>query len=58
MYNVVDTETGEVYGSYETDDEAFGWMEENCKVTEIVNYFNENEYVYLYNGNLIGVIID
>lgn len=58
MYDVVDTETGEVYGSYKTADEAFGWMEENCAMSEVYNLFGDIECVYYYYGSLVKVIID
>ena len=58
MYNIVDTETGEVYDSYETADEAFSWMEENCEMSEVYNWFGNIECVYYYNGNLVEVIMN
>ena len=36
MYDVVDTETGEVYGSYETADEAFSWIEKIARCQKLI----------------------
>jgi hypothetical protein len=58
MYDIVDYETGEVYGSYETVDEAFKWLEENCEMLEIYNWFGNIECIYYYNGNLVEVILN
>jgi hypothetical protein len=58
MYDIVDTETGEVYGSYKTADEAFGWMEKNCAMSEVYNWFGNIECIYYYNGNLVEVVIN
>ena len=58
MYDVVDTETGEIYGGYETADDAFDWMEENCEVSEFYNYYGEDECVYRYNDNLVEVVMN
>jgi hypothetical protein len=58
MYDIVDYETGEVYGSYKTVDEAFKWLEENCEMLEIYNWFGNIECIYYYNGNLVEVILN
>lgn len=57
MYDIIDTETGEVYGSYKTPDEAFDWMDINCKISEFYNWFGDIETVYYYNGNRVEVVI-
>lgn len=58
MYNIVDTETGEVYGSYETIDEVSNWLDNNCKVLEVYNWYGDIESTFYYNGNLIKVVIN
>lgn len=58
MYNIVDTETGEVYGSYEAIDEVSNWLDNNCKVLEVYNWYGDIESTFYYNGNLIKVVIN
>lgn len=57
MYDVIDTETGEVYGSFKTIDEAFDWMDENCEVSEFYNWYGDIEYKYFYNDDLVDVFV-
>ena len=57
MFDVVNLETGEIYGTYNTADEAFDWMEENCEVSEFYNFYGYDECVYYYNGDLVDVLM-
>lgn len=47
MYDVINIETCEIYGSYETPDEAFDWIDKNCELFE---------GRYYYNNSLVGVV--
>jgi hypothetical protein len=58
MYDIVDYETGEIYNCFKTVDEAFKWLEENCEMLEIYNWFGNIECIYYYNGNLVEVILN
>lgn len=49
MFSVVDFETGEIYGSFKTTDEAFDWIDNNCEIFE---------GMYYYNNSLVGIMLN
>ena len=58
MYYIVDSETGEIYDCYKTIDEVSNWIDSNCEVSEVYNWFGDIESEYYYNGNLITVVMN